>query len=135
MNTRMLNKGHREMGNKHVKILTMLAVCGLMSFVTGCGKEKGGPGEFKGCADMQGIGMWHANGSDLNFKESCEGTESHCQSEFSFSKPQGNYMLIDIKKTNGQAGCLAQGKHDCQFIQTANDLAFDCGNGVEYYVR
>lgn len=125
----------REMGNKYnMKQLITGMVLILTVIASGCGRDNGGgTPEYKGCAGMEGLGTWTNNQGQIEFKENCQGKDTYCGSEFVFAKPIGNYMLVDIKKTNGNAGCLSVGKHDCQFVQDPNNLAFDCGNGAVYF--
>lgn len=108
--------------------------------ISGCGKGSGGVqasnGDKPACSDTVGLGVWSNNlPSFLTFLDSCQGTESYCGSEFTFSKPENNLMQIEITKNNGNAGCLSVGSHQCQFIASDTDLSFDCGNGVEFYTK
>jgi len=108
--------------------------------ISGCGKGSGGGSpqadSKPACSDTVGLGVWSNNlPSVLTFLDSCKGTESYCESEFTFSKPINNMMDVEITKNNGNPGCLSVGVHSCQFIATDSDLTFDCGNGAEFYTK
>jgi hypothetical protein len=93
------------------------------------------------CKSHPNLGIWedYQTGDILTLKEDCSGTSTICESEFLFSKPNGNNFTIRVTKTNDRQGCLPLGDTVCTAIvyppgqpepdRTDTRLAYTCDDG------
>lgn len=83
-------------------------------------------------------GTWNDQdipGDTLTLNKDCSGTDSFCQTVFSYTLPVENKTTITITKSNAGTACLPLGTFQCKFTVTNATLAYDCGQGTLNFTK
>lgn len=110
------------------------ALLALALILTGCGTQPATP-EPAWCLGNGIRGTWTSGASVLRLDEYCHGTESTCESSFDWSDHNPS-VALNVKTTNGKAGCLPVGKTYCEYdVTRVDEMALTCGGQTLVYKR
>jgi hypothetical protein len=123
----------------------LILIIAIAFYFTGCGGSGGGgaaaPVDLRQTCEAGSVypGDWIDAGSNrLTLATDCYGTEFTCQASFTYYKPVGNQVLIDIESTLTTGGCPGVGEHVCSVVYETDGsseyLTIDCGNGSRVYI-
>jgi len=100
----------------------------------GCAKSSGSDLSSP-CSELNVAGTWVAKWSYLLLSSNCTGSETTCNSRFTYNTTDEGDVLVSVSETNGSAGCMPVGEHTCTFSRSGNELTIDCGDGAISYTK
>ena len=110
--------------------------------IMGCSKDGSGSSQLdlrQTCEhDSVFAGEWRDQSlNDLVLNDDCTGYEKVCDASFTYYKPTGGQVLIDVASKNGNPSCPPLGESTCNISHGVDEssefLVLNCGGGDTFY--